>query len=192
MSGKMDEMKAKVGVQLSSAKGQSLAEAARQELAPIIGRLEEILTSLDAIPRQIEETTAARALGLRESLSPLAEQIRGLRTTLETMPKVADLQAISETMKNQSSAISSLKTQTPLTPSFPMRQILVLAMGTSVLTAFLVILGVVSWLGIADSSRLQQHVSEHRTAWEKLYQAQTPQGKQAMDAALEAARSAMR
>jgi len=86
MGGKLAEIRGRAVSQVASATGKGLALAAREELAPVMDRLDAMLTELDRLPAQIEQASTNGAEVMRASLVPMVETVKGLRSSLETLP----------------------------------------------------------------------------------------------------------
>jgi len=88
MAGKLADLKGKALVQMERRTGHGIALAAQEELAPILERMDAMMSMLDRMPGQIETSTASGAEQMKARLLPMVEQIRELRGTLNSLPTV--------------------------------------------------------------------------------------------------------
>ena len=108
--GKLALLKQQARQAVATAPGRAIGEAARQEIEPVMSRLDEMTAALALLPERFQEAAHTSADSLRESLSPMVAQVASLRTSLEMLPTllaqqtdgvVAQIQAEGQSMRSQ-------------------------------------------------------------------------------------------
>lgn len=108
--GKLAALREQARQVVATAPGRAIGQAAREEIEPVIRRLDRIADVMDALPERFQEASDASAVTLCESLAPLAAQVSTLRTSLEMLPVllaqqtdgvVAQIQAEGLTMRQE-------------------------------------------------------------------------------------------
>lgn len=84
--GKLAVMRQQAQRAVASAPGRAIGQAAREEIQPVMDRLDAMTSALAEIPQRMEQSAATSATALRDSLAPMVEQVTSLRTSLESLP----------------------------------------------------------------------------------------------------------
>lgn len=117
--GKLALMKAQARQVVATAPSRAIGEAARQEIEPVMARLDLMTRSLEALPEQFRDSAEMSAESLRASLSPMVDQVASFRASLAGLPAlmaqqmdgvVAQVQAEGLSMRTEIAVLrSSLK-----------------------------------------------------------------------------------
>lgn len=95
---------------VASAPGRVIGQAARQEIQPVLDRLDQMTEALNALPGKMETSASGAAIAIREGLAPMVLQVTSLRSSLEALPTllaqqtdgvVAQIQAEGQVMRSQ-------------------------------------------------------------------------------------------
>lgn len=71
---------------VASAPGKTIGLAARQEIQPVLDRLDLMTEALNALPERMETSASGAAIAIREGLAPMVSQVTSLRVSLEALP----------------------------------------------------------------------------------------------------------
>lgn len=108
--GKLAVLRQQARQAVATAPGRAIGQAAREEIEPVIRRLDQIMEAMDALPVKFQDASESSAATLRDSLGPMVEQVTSLRTSLESLPTllaqqtdgvVAQIQGESLTMRRE-------------------------------------------------------------------------------------------